>query len=129
MTNIVIDSWAWIEYLDGSVLGSKVRDIIMDERNNLYTHVVSAAEIVSKEKRRKKDPVKAWNAITSLTKILQIDVADSKAVGFLHADIKTKNKNFGLADSFVLHAARKLKGKVLTGDPDFKGITEAILLQ
>jgi len=129
MTDIVIDSWAWIEYLDGSELGSRIRDIIMDERNRLYTHVVSVAEIVSKEKRRKKDPEKAWKAITSLTKVLQINETDSKEVGFLHADIRSKNKNFGLSDSFVLHAARKLDGRVLTGDPDFKGIPEAMLLQ
>jgi predicted nucleic acid-binding protein len=129
MTDIVIDSWAWIEYLDGSDLGSKVRDVIKDERNNLYTHVISIAEIVSKEKRRKKDPETAWRAVTSLSKILRIDESDSKAVGFLHAEIKTKNKNFGLADSFVLHAAKKLKGRVLSGDPDFRGIADAILLR
>jgi predicted nucleic acid-binding protein len=129
MTEIVIDSWAWIEYLDGSKRGSKVRDVIMDERNQLYTHVVSIAEIVSKEKRRKKDPETAWRAITSLTKVLQIDESDSKAAGLLHAEIKSKNKNFGLVDSFVLQAARKLSGRVLTGDPDFRGVAEAILLR
>src|SRR5579875_1877206 len=133
MTDIVIDSWAWIEYLDGSEIGSKVRNVIMDERNNLYTHVISIAEIVSKEKRRKKDAETAWRAVTSLSKVLKIDESDSKAVGLLHAEIKNKNKNknrnFGLADSFVLHAARKLSGRVLTCDPDFKGIAEAMLLR
>lgn len=129
MTDLVIDSWAWIEYLNGSELGSKVRDMIMDERNKLFTHVVSVAEIISKEKRRKKDPETAWKAVTSLSKILQIDESESKAVGLLHAEIKTRKKNFGLADSFVLYAARKLGGRVLTGDPDFKGVDEAFLLR
>jgi predicted nucleic acid-binding protein len=128
MTDFVIDSWAWIEYLDGSRLGARVRDVIMDERNRFYTHVVSLAEIVSKEKRRNKDPEIAWKAIMSLSKILQIDEKDSKATGYLHAQIKSKNKNFGLADSFVLHAARKMGGRVLTGDPDFKGIADAVML-
>lgn len=128
MTDIVVDSWAWIEYLDGSTLGAKVRDVVSDERNKLYTNVVSVAEIISKEKRRKKDPETAWRAVTSLTKILRIDEADSKAVGLLHAEMKTKNRNFGLADSFVLYSARKMHGRVLTGDPDFKGVSEAILI-
>lgn len=129
MTDIVIDSWAWIEYLEGSKLGAKVRDVIDDEQNKLYTHVVSVAEIVSKEKRKNKDPETAWKAVTGLTKILKIDELDSKAVGLLHAQIRSKNKNFGLADSFVLHAARKMGGRVLTGDPDFHGIADAILLK
>ena len=129
MTNIVIDAWAWIEYLDGSALGSKVRDMVMDERNALYTHVVSMTEIVSKEKRKGKDPDAAWRAITSLSKILSADEGDVKAVGLLHAKIKSKNKNFGLGDSYVLHSARKIRGRVLTGDPDFRGIADAILLR
>jgi len=129
MTDIIIDSWAWIEYLDGSDLGSKVRDIIMNEQNRLHTHVVSIAEITSKEKRRKKDPEIVWKAITNLTNILRADEMDCKAVGLLHAEMKIKFRNFGLTDSFVLHAARKIGGRILTGDPDFKGITEAILLR
>ena len=128
MTEYVIDSWAWIEYLEGSKPGARVRDVIMDERNKVYTHVVSLAEILSKLKRRNKDPEIAWKAINNLSKILQIDESDSKAAGILHAQIKSKNKNFGLADSFVLYSARKMGGRVLTGDPDFRGITDAILL-
>ncbi|MHB8702286.1 MAG: PIN domain-containing protein [Nitrososphaerales archaeon] len=123
-----MDSRAWFEYLDGSRLGAKVRDIIADERNRFYIHVVSLAEIVSKEKRRNKDPETAWKAITNLTKILQIDELDSKEVGYLHAEMKSKNKNFGLADSFVLYAARKMGGRVLSGDPDFKGVSDVILI-
>ena len=83
---------------------------------------------MSKEKRRKKDHEIAWKAITNLSNVLRVDELDCKAAGFLHAEIKAKNKNFGLADSFVLHAARKMGGRVLTGDPDFKGITDSILL-
>ncbi len=129
MTDLVVDSWAWIEYLEGSELGAKVRDVMMDERNKLHTHIVSIAEIISKEKRRNKDPEIAWKAITNLTHILPMDESDSKAVGLLHAELKSKKKNLGLADSFVLYAARKIGGRVLTGDPDFRGISDVMLLQ
>jgi predicted nucleic acid-binding protein len=128
MSNLVIDSWAWIEYLDGSQLGSKAREVIMDEHNKLFTHAVSVAEIMSKERRRNKDPETAWRAITGTSKIVIADDMDSKEVGLLHAQVKSKNRNFGLADAFVLHTARKVGGKVLTGDPDFKGIPDAIML-
>jgi len=114
--------------LDGSKPGAKVRDVILDERNSIYTHVVSVAEIASKEKRRNKDPETAWKALTNLSKILQIDESDSKEVGLLHALLRSRNKNFGLADSFVLYSARKMGGRVLTGDPDFRGIADAILI-
>lgn len=129
MTDLVVDSWAWIEYLEGSELGAKVRDVMRDERNKLHTHIVSIAEIISKEKRRNKDTEIAWKAITNLTKILPMDESDSKAVGLLHAELKSKKKNLGRADSFVLYAARTIGGRVLTGDPDFRGISDVMLLQ
>lgn len=128
MADIVIDSCACIEYLDGSKRGAGIRDIIEDERNKLYTHPVSVAEIVSKQKRRGIDPAIAWNAIANLSRVLRVEESDPVAVGLTHAEIKSRNKNFGLADTFVLQAARKIGGRVLTGDPDFKGVAEAILV-
>jgi predicted nucleic acid-binding protein len=38
-------------------------------------------------------------------------------------------KDFGLADAYVLATARKLKSKILTGDPHFKGMKEAVLIK
>jgi predicted nucleic acid-binding protein len=128
MTKLVVDSWAWMEYFEGSPVGGRVRDKIIDERNEVFTHVVSIAQIVSKVRRRGKDVDTAWKAITTISKITKLDEIDSKEAGLLHAKIKSKNPNFGLADAFVLSAARKLKAKVLTGDPDFKGMDDAIFV-
>jgi predicted nucleic acid-binding protein len=129
MTRYVVDSWAWIEYLEGSALGEKVRDRISDNAGNeIFTHAVSVAEIISKVRRRGKDTDAAWSAITSNSRIVTVTDADSRDVGLLHAKTKSKNANFGLADAFVLAAARKLRGKVLTGDPDFAGIADAEML-
>jgi predicted nucleic acid-binding protein len=67
----VIDSWAWIEYLKGSSAGKKVRKKLVNDRNEVFTHVVSIAEIISKIKRRNSDVEDAWSATTSLSKIVE----------------------------------------------------------
>ena len=128
MTRLVMDSWAWMEYFEGSPVGKRIRDKIIDERNEIFTHAVSIAEIISKVRRREKDVDTAWKAITTLSRVTKSDEIDSKETGLLHAKIKSKSPNFGLADASVLSAARKLKAKVLTGDPDFKGIDDAIFI-
>jgi predicted nucleic acid-binding protein len=128
MGRYVLDSWAWLEYLEGSVTGKKVRDKIVDGKNEIFTHVVSIAEIISKVRRREKDTDAAWNAIVTNSKVVGINEIDSREVGLLHAKIKSKSSNFGLADAFVLAAARKLGGKVLTGDPDYAAIDDSIML-
>jgi len=118
-----------MEYLEGSLLGEKVRQRISEHAGNeVFTHVVSVAEIISKVRRRGNDTDTAWSAIVSNSKVLAIVDIDSKEAGLLHAKMKSKNSNFGLADAFVLAAARKLRAKVLTGDPDFEGIADAEML-
>lgn len=128
MSRYVLDSWAWVEYFEGDRKGLKVKDIILDSQNEFFTHCVSAAEIVSKAKRTGKDIDAVCGAIAANSKILEASIEDSKNAGIIHASIKSRNKNFSLADAFVLSAARKLKAKVITGDPDFKNIDDAILL-
>ena len=50
----------------------------------------------------------------------------SVSAGMTHAEIRRKIKDFGLSDAYVLAAARKLNAKILTGDPHFKNMKEAL---
>ena len=127
MSRYVVDSWAWIAYLEGSVAGEKVRDMIVDERNEIFTHIFSLGEIISKVRRSEKDTDVAWGAITTNSRVFALE-KDSKDAGLLHAKMASKGLNFSLADAFVLSAAKKLGAKVLTGDPDFAGIEDAIMI-
>lgn len=128
MSRYVLDSWAWIEYFEGSSRGEKVKDIISDFRNEIFTHSVSVAEIISKAKRNGKDVDEIWMAITNNSKVLETIAEESKDAGITHTIVKSKNRNFSLADAYVLAAARKMKAKVVTGDIDFKNIPEVIML-
>lgn len=122
----VIDSWAWIEYLLGSEAGSVVKDTL--EKKEVFTNVVTMAEVASKFQREGLNPNEAYAAITSKSKIIDIDVNFAYEVGVLHAKTKKSSPNFSLADAFVLHSAISKQAKVLTGDSDFKGIKEAEML-
>lgn len=129
MTRFIVDSWAWMEYLQGSPAGAKLRDHLNDASNDFLTHAVTLAEIVSKVRRRGKDPDMAWKVITSNSKILSAGVSDAMDAGLLHAEIKSKNSNFSLADALVLSSSKKMGAKVLTGDPDFKGLPGAVMIR
>ncbi len=127
MSKLLLDSWAWVEYLRGAERGQKVRDHI-ERSSDIQTHLVTIAELTSKLKRENMDPELAWRAVTSVSRVVIPNPIDAKNVGLLHAEMKAKRPNFSLADAFVLHGARKLKGRVLTGNPDFQGLPEAIMI-
>jgi len=124
MNRLVIDSWAWVEYLRGSEIGRSVDERISGGAE-LWTSVVSLTEVVSKYRREKLSEMTAVDAIGSLSKFGVPTREDAVETGVVHAEVKKKSPNFGLADAFVLQLARKVGGKVLTGDPDFKGLREA----
>ncbi|MFY3741331.1 MAG: putative nucleic acid-binding protein [Candidatus Nitrosomirales archaeon] len=129
MTNsYIIDSYGWIEYLDGTVKGTKVRDIVENRNNKIYTCTISIAEIVSKFIRKGLEPVLALRAITSASVVIDVDTDLSTIAGETHARIKSRIKDFGLADAYVLTCSIKYDAKVVTGDPHFKSIKGVVFI-
>ena len=129
MIRYVIDAYAWVEYLIGSDEGAKVNEIIEKENVEVYTCAVTVAEIISKVARDKQDVEKAFDILLSNSQILNADEELSKKTGLLHAEMRKTEKDFGLADAYVLAIARELKSKVLTGDQHFKNLKEAVMLK
>ncbi|MDG7007170.1 MAG: PIN domain-containing protein [Nitrososphaerota archaeon] len=128
MSKRVVDAWAWLEYLKGSAPGKKAAAAI-EGGGEVYTCPVSIAEVASRLKRAEKDYQTATARVISLSRVTPCGAADAALAGALHAEVKARSPNFSLADAFVLSAARSLGAKVLTGDPDFKGIKEAELVE
>ena len=124
----LIDSWAWIEYLDGTKNGLKVKEILTEE-NEVFTLVLSLAEIISRAKRKGKDIEGVENAILVNSKIINVNVEMSKQAGLLHAEMRKVVKDFGLIDAFVLKAARELKAKIVTGDEHFKNFKNIVFIE
>ena len=124
----VIDAHAWIEYFIGSDKGNEVKKIVESENNEVFTSIITIAEVVSITKRENRDAEQKYLDMVNLSKIYGINLDLAKEAGILHAEVRKTIKDFGLADAIVLSTARKLGAKIVTGDPQFKGFKEAILI-
>lgn len=51
----VVDAYAWIEYLIGSDVGARVKVVLEDENNGIYTSAVTLGEVISKIAREEQD--------------------------------------------------------------------------
>ena len=129
MSSYVVDAWAWIEYLVGSELGTKLNKILDESNNEVYTCAITLAEVISKVARENRDVEAAYNILSSNSQIVKIDKELSLEAGLLHCEVRKSLKDFGLADAYVLATARKLKAKVLTGDLHFKNIKDAVMIK
>jgi predicted nucleic acid-binding protein len=115
--------------LIGSKAGDKVRAVLEEENNEVYTCAVTVAEVVSKTAREGRDFEAAYDILLSNSQVVNVDEEVSKEAGILHSEMRKTKRDFGLADAYVLAIARRIKSKVLTGDLHFKGVKEAILIQ
>jgi predicted nucleic acid-binding protein len=122
----VMDAYAWIEYLIGSELGTKVKTILDDESNEVFTCAVTVAEVVSKTIREGRNAETAYNILTGNSVIVDVDSEISRDAGTLHADVRKTKKDFGLSDAYVLAVSKITESKILTGDPHFEGIKNVI---
>lgn len=128
LTKIIADSFAWIEYLLSTEKGLHIKKILENKDIQIFTHVLSFAEIASRISRSGGSYQEPINSIVSSSEIINIDKNTSIHAGVLHSEIRKKIKDFGLVDAFILLAARDMNAKILTGDPHFKNMKEAIMI-
>mgnify|MGYP001615170887 CR=1 FL=1 len=129
MTKYVIDAYAWVEYFEGSKIGEKVKEIIEDSRNSIFTNAITVAELSSHFNRKNLNFTEAKKILFSLSSIIEVSSDLAEEVGKVHAELKKSRKHIGLADIFVLVSARRLNAKVVTGDEDFRGLKEAFMVK
>ncbi len=121
MTKLVMDSYAWVEYLEGTAQGTRVSQLL-DEADEVYTPTPVVAEVTSKAVRSGRDAGMAWQVMRAWSLVLPLDAETARGAGALHAEYRRRISDFALTDAIVLTFARKLGAKVLTGDPHFRGI-------
>jgi|SRR3989344_6138838 len=124
----LIDAYAWIEYLEGSKLGEKVREIIVNN-DEIFSLNITIAEVISKVRRKKGNIEIAFEAINSNSKTAEITPEIAKKAGLFHAEIRQKIESFGLVDALIFTFAKEIDAKILTGDEHFKGFKEAVFMK
>lgn len=95
-----MDTFAWIEYLDGSPRGIRVRQIIDDAHNTIITSPVSIAEIVSKYHRKNRDVSRALVEIDNASSIPLVDATTARLAGEIHAEQRKTQKDFPFGRRF-----------------------------
>jgi predicted nucleic acid-binding protein len=114
MPRYIIDSSAWIEYLDGSTKGAEVKEII--EKNECFTSSLSIAEVTIKILKSDMDPQDAYATMTMLSRELPVTSEIAYAAGRLYVEERKRIKDIGIVDVFIMVHAKKNNLVILTGD-------------
>jgi predicted nucleic acid-binding protein len=125
--NLILDSWSLLAYFKKERAGLAVEKLLRQAEKgkiNLFFSFINWGEIYYQILRRFGRPRlrKVMVVIEELPiKLVKID----KELIILAAEKKAK-RGLSFADCFVAALAKKLKGTIVTGDPEFKNLDEKI---
>jgi predicted nucleic acid-binding protein len=118
----VLDSFAWIEYFNGTSAGENVQNFL--DIGRVFTPAIVVAELAEKHKRLNREFGPKYDFVKARTIIVPLDEDLARAAGELNFERKKIVKGWGMADSIVLATARRTKSMLVTGDPHFKDLSE-----
>ncbi|HVH15534.1 MAG TPA: PIN domain-containing protein [Candidatus Angelobacter sp.] len=123
---VVLDSFAWIEYFNGTSAGEKVRDFL---GNRLaFTPAIVVAELSEKHKKLNRDFGPKYDFVKARTSIIPLEEELARAAGEINFERKKRVKGWGMADSIVLATARRSVSKIVTGDSHFRDLAEEVIM-
>jgi predicted nucleic acid-binding protein len=123
---VVLDSFAWIEYFDGTSAGEKVQNFLENER--VVTPAIVVAELSEKYKRLNREFGSKYDFLRARTSIVPLEEGLARVAGEINFERKKRVKGWGMADSMILATARRSGSKIVTGDPHFKDLVEETIM-
>jgi predicted nucleic acid-binding protein len=126
MVEVIVDSYAWIEFFNGTERGKSVEKILGERI--CYTTITSLAEISEFCSKTGQDLDKFLERVMILSTILLINQKICILAGKLNFQRKKKIKNWGMMDSMLLAAALLNNLKILTGDKHFSDLPNVEML-
>ncbi len=130
LPDYVLDAFAFIAYLENEPGATQIEKIIQDAgagKCNVFISIINLGEILYGIERRY-GFTKAQDTLALITKMpIEILLANNQTV-LAAAHIKA-NHPISYADSFVVVAAQKINGIIMTGDPEFEEVAELVQIE
>ncbi|MBI4214445.1 PIN domain-containing protein [archaeon] len=120
----LFDSFAWLEFFEGSKRGEAVKRLLRD-KTKIYTTSANYYEVFYRMEQ-KKGPFareRAMHFIESSSKIVPIDTEIAA-----HAAELRLSEKLSAIDAFTLVAARQVGARLVTGDEDFRRFEEVLMI-
>jgi predicted nucleic acid-binding protein len=129
MSKLLLDTSAWIEYLNGTERGRRVREhLVKSNEFPLMTGMI-AAEICSKFVREQQPVDAVLTTLRTSAMPVPFDLEVAHRAAHVYSEQRRKKQKFGIVDAHIVAAARLNGAKIVTCDTDFLGIPEAIVIK
>ncbi len=125
----LLDTHAWIEYVDGSQKGQTVQALFESADNSFATVEPCLAEIRYWCARKNRDFGAFLAVIRTNSSILPMSAEEWIESGEEKFEQRKKTKDIGLIDCALLVKQRKTGAKIVSGDPHFEKMKNIVFLK
>ena len=123
---MILDSYAWIEFFQGSDKGIKVGQILKNKK--CFTSIVTLSEVTNWALKNNLDHIYYIKSIEKYSQIIPLTNKISVLAGKVNFYNKKTIKNWGMLDSFIYSTALIYNLNVLIGDNHFKSLKNVEML-
>ena len=124
---MLLDTSAWVEFIEGTEKGREVRGIIEGREN--FTSIATIAELAQWCLRSGREDVAATiKEIKRISQTLPLTKTISIEAGKLNYERKKAGKKWGMMDSIIVATAQTYGLKILTKDNAFRNLPDAQVL-
>jgi predicted nucleic acid-binding protein len=125
--SFIIDTSAWVEYLEGSNKGDKINHYV--ENEEIITPLIVVLELSVKAEKEGWNMEKIYNFIKLKSSIVGFPENEINLFGKIYVSARNKIPSFGMADAIILATSKNLKSKIITTDHHFKEFEDIILIE
>ena len=124
---VVLDSWAVLAYLEGEPAAQQVRQILQKARRK---QVIALFSLINYGEclyvvEREQGLQQAQRAVGIIDQLALRVVAPDRQLVFAAAHLKARYA-ISYADAFTAALAKDNKGRIMTGDPEFKAVESEV---
>ncbi len=123
---IVFDTYAWIEYFNGTEKGKLVEEYLKNDK--IITPSIVLLELSYKAEKESWNFKKYFDFIKHKSEIVGVNEKFIFTFGKSYNQIKKDVKKIGITDIIIIHTARIYNAKILTGDEHFSKVNGVVML-
>ncbi|MFA4826192.1 MAG: PIN domain-containing protein [Methanoregula sp.] len=126
LIGFVIDTWVWVEYYLGE--DSRVNEYIENDSLDLFTSTITLTEMIKFLHQNHENPENIRHVVSEIG-IRSLVIPVTEDIAILAGEFKNEGFKGGIADTIILATARSGGHTVVTGDPHFKAISDAVFIK
>lgn len=124
----VIDTYAWIEYINGSDEALKLRQLFLNQNNKFITMECCIAELYGFCLKKNVDFNKVWEIVKNNSVVLPVMIDVWVSAAKIRHELRKDIHDFGLVDSILVAKQKELNCKIISGDPHFKELKNILYI-